>query len=112
MLAVNSLTNDPTQQFVLNGIPGIQISITLRFMPRIQIWNMDVSWGTFTALGIPVLCSPNLLRQWRRIIPFGIACTDIYKLDPYTVNDFAVGDASFFLLNADDVAAVEDAFFS
>lgn len=112
MLQITGLTNDGLQQFVLNGIPGVSASVLLRFMPRIQNWIMDISSGSFTANGIPILCGPNILRQWRNIIPFGIACTDIYFLDPYTINDFAIGAASLYLLNSADVAAVEAEFFS
>lgn len=111
MLQINGLTNDAMQQFVLNGIPGVSVNVLLRFMPRIQIWNMDISSGNFTAEGIPVLCGPNILRRWKNIIPFGIACTDIYQIDPYTVNDFALGAASLYLLNSADVAAVEAQFY-
>lgn len=100
------------QQFNLVGIPGVQIGVMLRFMPRIQCWVMDISYGSFVAQGIPIVCSPNLLRQWINIIPFGIACTNIYQLDPYTVNDFADGTASLYLLDSDDTAAVEAQFFA
>ena len=112
MILVTNLTNNPMQQFVLDGIAGISVSILLRFMPRVQIWNMDISWNNFEAQGIPLLCSPNLLRQWQNIIPFGMACTNIYKLDPYTVNDFSNNSSSLFLLDSSDVAAVEAEFFS
>ena len=111
MFLINSLTNDPLQQFNLTGIPGIQMQVTLRFMPRIQTWVMDIIFGTFIARGIPVVCSPNILRQWRDIIPFGLACTDIYFIDPYTINDFASGAASLYLLDSIDVAAVEAEFY-
>lgn len=112
MLLINSLTTDPLQQFTLTGIPGVEIDILLRFMPRIEIWNADITYGTFNVQGVPLLCSPNILRQWRNIIPFGIAITSIFKLDPYSVNDFAAGVANFFLLNSDDVAAVEANIYS
>jgi hypothetical protein len=111
MLLINSLTNNAMQQFSLTGIPGIEINVVLRFMPRVQIWNMDISYGDFIAQGIPVVCSPNLLRQWRSIIPFGIGCTNVYKLDPYTINDFADASSNLLLLNSADVAAVEAALY-
>lgn len=111
MLLIRNLTNDSMQQFVLDGIPGIQVSVLLRFMPRTEIWNMDISYADFTAQGIPLVCGPNLLRQWRNIIPFGIACTSPYFLDPYTINDFIDGNATLYLLDASDVAAVEAELF-
>jgi hypothetical protein len=111
MLLINSITDDPMQQFVLDGIPGVSVGILLRYMPRIQIWNMDVAWNNFTADGVPLLCGPNILRQWRNIIPFGIAITNNYFLDPYSLTDFSGGNSQFYLLDSTDVAAVEATFF-
>ena len=111
MLAINSLTNDASQQFTLTGIPGVQIGVLMRFMPRIQQWVMNISYGSFEADGIPILCSPNILRQWRNVIPFGLACTNVFFVDPYTLNDFADGSSSLFLLDSADVAAIEAALF-
>lgn len=112
MLQINNLTNNAFQQFTLTGIPGVQINILLKFFPRVQRWFMDVTYGTFQANGIAVVCSPNLLRQWKNIIPFGIACTNINDLDPYTVTDFSGGESLLFLLDSSDVAAIEAALFT
>lgn len=112
MLAINSLTNDPMQQFSLTGISGVQIGALIRFMPRIQQWLLNVSFGSVQINGIPIVSSPNLLRQWRNLIPFGLACANKYYLDPYTVNDFVNGASSLFLLDSDDVAAVEAGLFT
>jgi len=112
MFLINTLTNNPIQQLTLTGIPTIQIGLTIRFMPRIEQWQMNISYAGFEADGIPILCSPNLLRQWRNIIPFGLACTNIYFLDPYTLQDFSSLNSSLYLLNSADVAAVEAALFT
>jgi hypothetical protein len=111
MLLLNGLTNDAMQQATLDGIPGLSINIALRYMPRIQIWNMDVSYNDFIAQGIPILCGPNILRQWRNIIPFGMACTNLYDLDPYTLEDFINGNSSLYLLDSPDVQYVENNIF-
>jgi hypothetical protein len=111
MLLINSITNDPMQQMTLTGIPGLLIDVTLRFMPRIQTWDMDVVCGNFTAQGIPLLCGPNIMRQWRNIVSFGIGITNNYFLDPFTLTDFSSGNSQFYLLNSTDVATVEATFF-
>lgn len=111
MLLIDTLTADPIQQFVLTGIPGISVQCQLRFLPRIEAWILDVTYGNFTAEGILVVDSPNLLRQWSNIIPFGLACTRQDKLDPYLIDDFQNSTASLYLLDASDVLAVEAALF-
>ena len=112
MLYINHLTSDPQQQANLTGIPGVSIGLTLRFMPRVQRWIMGLTYGTESIQGIAVTTSPNMLRQYRNIIPFGIACLTASGLDPYTVNDFANQASNLYLLNAADVAAIEAELFS
>ena len=112
MLYINKISDDPTQQLILIGIASIQITLVLRFMPRIQRWVMDVSYGDWAVKGISVVGGLNLLRQWRNIIPFGISCVCPDNLDPYQITDFANQRAVLFLLDADDVAQVEKDWFS
>ena len=112
MLHINHLTDDPQQQANLTGIPGVTIGLTLRFMPRIQRWIMGLTYGSWSAQGIAVTTSPNMLRQYRNVIPFGIACITATGLDPYTVEDFSNQASNLYLLNAADVAAIETELYT
>lgn len=112
MLYINHLTNDPQQQANLTGIPGLSIGLTLRFMPRVQRWIMGLTYGTTSLQGLAVTTSPNMLRQYRNIIPFGIACLTASGLDPYTVDDFQNQASNLYLLTAEDVAGIEAELFS
>lgn len=112
MITITGLTNDASQQFVLDGIPTIEISCTLTFRPRMQQWYIDITYGTFTVQGIAVVCSPNLLYQWKNIIPFGIACTNVNYLDPYTINDFSSGNSILYLLDSTDLASIAESIYA
>lgn len=111
MLYINKISNDPVQQLTLTGIPSVQITVILQFLPRIQQWVMDVSYGSFQAQGISVVAGLNIMRQWRNIIPFGISCVCPDGLDPYQISDFSDQRATLFLLDADDVAQIEEDWF-
>lgn len=111
MLYINKITNDPQQQINLNGIPGINISMTLRFMPRVQGWIMGVTYNGLSYQGIGVVICENLLRQFQADLPFGIACLRADGLDPYTIDDFATQVANLYLLDAADVAYLEANFY-
>lgn len=112
MLYINHLTNDPQQQTFVSGIPGLTITMNLRFMPRIQRWIMDIITPNWAAYGLGVTTHPNMLRQYRNQIPFGICCIAASGLDPYTINDFANQTANLYLLDSDDVAEIESGFFA
>lgn len=111
MLYINKITNDASQRLMLTGINGIQINMTLRFMPRQSQWIMGVSYGDFSAQGIAVVCGLNLLQKFKNIIPFGISCVCTNGLDPYTLNAFVDQQANLYLLNAEDVETIQAEWF-
>jgi hypothetical protein len=112
MLYINKITDDPQQNMTLNGIPGISIGLTLRFMPRIQRWAAGVTYNGISYNGIAVVSSPNLLRPWKNILPFGLMCIRADGLDPYTIEDFQTQISNLYLLDATDVAALESGLFA
>lgn len=111
MLYINKITNAAQQQLILTGIPGLQITMTLRFMPRVQRWVMGVKWQDFEAEGIVLVGSLNLLRQFKNTLPFGIACLRADGLDPYQIDDFQNEVANLYLLDSTDVQTVETDWF-
>lgn len=111
MLFINKITADPQQQINLTGIPGSTIVMTLRFMPRIQQWIAGFVLGTQNVQGLTVTTSPNMLRQFRNVLPFGIACLTASGLDPFKIDDFSTQAANLYLLNASDVIAIEAGYF-
>lgn len=111
MLYLNKITSAPSQIMTLTGINGIQIVMTLRYMPRIQQWILGVDDGTNSIQGISVLNSLNLLEQWSNVLSYGIQCTTTNNLDPYQITDFASQIANLYLLDVDDIAAIKQAWF-
>lgn len=55
--------------------------------------------------------SINLLRQFKNIIGFGIACDTINGLDPIRPDAFLSGDAQLYLMDAEEVRLIEEAYF-
>lgn len=111
MLYINKITSDPSQQLTLTGIPTLQIGMALRYMPRVQSWIMDVTYGTFAVKGKRVVTGLNLLRQFKDIIPFGICCVTTNGLDPYRLDNFINQSANLYLLDSTDVADIEAGWF-
>ena len=112
MLYIGNITNDAHQTLTLIGIPGLQITMTLDYNPRTTQWILGVDDGTTQIQGLAVVCAPNMLRQWKNIIGYGITCLRTDGLDPYQLNDFSDQVANIFLLDAADVAQVEAEFFT
>jgi len=104
---IDSLSDEPKQTTQIMLDDGSFVSLAVRYLPRPQVWMADVSWGNFSLNNFVLRCHPNLLRQWRHVIPFGIAILAEGDLDPFMVDDFKVGRVGFFLLNSDDIETVE-----
>lgn len=111
MLLINRITEDAIQRIFLTGLGGERIQMILRFMPSQEAWYADFQRGTFDAKGIRVVNSINLLRQFKNIIGFGIACDTINGLDPIRPDDFLSGNAKLFLMSAEEVRVIEEAIF-
>jgi hypothetical protein len=115
MQAVTGISNLPAQILTLTAADGSAITLTLEYRPQQQGWSLDVSWnGTSPATamnGLRVTNFPNLLRQWRNLITFGLTCVTADGLEPLSIDAFSSGYAQLFLLAAADVARIEDEVF-
>ncbi len=111
MKLLNKINDNAHQKFFLTGNPGQRIILVLRYLASQQMWMADIEWGEFVLNGILVTASPNMLRNYKNLIPFGLACTVVDGLDPYYIDDFDKGRASLFLLSAAEVQAIEEAMF-
>lgn len=107
MTQIDNLSNDADQVTTVILDDGSKVTITLLYLPAIQRWSLDVTYGNFTVLGLNLCIHANILRGWRNLIPFGIMCSTIDGADPIYIDDFSSGRASLFVLNSDDVLDIE-----
>jgi hypothetical protein len=110
---INNLTNFADQLMTLQLADGTNATVELLYNGTTERWTMNVSYApaNFSVNGIGVCCYPNLLRQWRNLLPFGLACTSADQTDPVDVNDFYTGRVSLYVLTATDVQAIEETIF-
>ena len=99
------------QRFYLIGNAGQRIEMTLRFLPTQESWMMDIKYLDFELNGIMVVASPNLLRAFKKIIPFGIVCNCPDEVDPAFINDFSSQRCNLYLLSAAEVDEMEEKIF-
>ena len=111
MRFLDRLTNDPAQQYTLIGEGGQQIPFFLRYLPRQQSWMFNISYNNFVLNGALLHLSPNILRQWRNVIPFGLAVMSADNYEPYYINDFVTKRIQLFLLDSAEVAEIEKEMF-
>lgn len=104
---ITNLTDFADQVTLLQLPDGTNATMELIYQGAAERWLMNISYGSFVVNGINLCCYPNVLRQWRNIIPFGITCATTTQTDPFDINDFATGRVSLYLLDETDIVQVE-----
>lgn len=107
MKQITTISDDADQlvYFILDDGSVLKLEFICR--PSIQRWSVNVSHPLITLNGYNLCLSPNILRPWKNLIPFGIAVTSLDGVDPVDIDDFSSGRVQIFILSAEDVAAVE-----
>lgn len=119
MIQLNNLTDDAIQQLQVPLADGSLVTLTFTYRAATQRWTCDVQHPTIPSggaiYGMNLCVHPNILRQWRLIIPFGMAIESSDNGDPVTQEDFVNGRITVFILdNSDgntDVDQVEENVF-
>lgn len=107
MTLVDNLTNFADQSVVLILADGSTAALEIFYNGATQRWIANISYEDITINGFGLCCYPNILRQWRNILPFGISIVTANQTDPFDINDFSSGRVNMYLLSQEDVAAVE-----
>jgi hypothetical protein len=116
MQQITGISDNPAQVINLTADDGTTVTLTLEYRPQQSGWSVDVLWnGTTPATelnGLRVTVFPNLVRQWKNLLTFGLACITQDGREPLSVDAFLSGYATLLLLNAADVASIESQIFT
>src|ERR1700674_967322 len=100
MQLLNNLTDAADQFMTLTLQDGSTLQFEIIYRPGIQRWTANITHPLLTMVGYNLSLGPNILRQWRNLIPFGIAVTSANGLAPMQIGDFLDGNCHIFILNA------------
>jgi hypothetical protein len=112
---VQGLTDSPNQVQPILVPDGSTLTMTLYYRPQQKGWFLDLSWNGQTPswqnLGMRLITGPNILRQYKNQLPFGLAVHTTDLADPAGQEDLEDGYCTIILLNAEDVIGVEETYF-
>lgn len=111
MKIVTGITSQPKQTIFFVLSDGSQVSVYLEYRPQQLGWFANFSWQTWTLNGLRLVASPNILRQWGEIIPFGFSIQTQEFVEPVNQTDFSQEIAILYLLDADDVASTNETIY-
>ena len=105
MYQLPNITDDTKQRLTLVLPDGVNTAtLELRYSSINKSWFLDLEYQTTEIKGRRVFASPNLLHQWKNILPFGLACYVLDGSEPYLADDFLSGRCGLLLLTQDEVA--------
>lgn len=112
MRLIDSLNSDAYQRHDLVLDDKSLATVTVRYMPAVQRWFIDVEHASITVRGINMCNHPNILRQFRNKAPFGLAVVVNDGADPLLQDDFTSGRSQLYLLNEADILYIESEVFA
>jgi hypothetical protein len=108
MLQIQQITTDASQTQTLILQDGTQMQLSLAYYQQQYGWFMNLTYGSFTLNGVRLTVNPNILRQWKNILPFGLACfATTSPREPTQIADFAAGLFRLFVLTGPEVEQYE-----
>lgn len=111
MQQISTLTNEPNQRHQLVLESNDTVDFRLYYYPRQQSWYFDFVYKDLTVNGLKVVLSPNTLKNFKNIIPFGISFVTDGFVEPFQLDDFLSGRVRMYLLSADDVKQIEQEIY-
>src|SRR5574343_1012211 len=106
MYLCKQITNAPyqIQTFVLPD--NSQLYVEMRFVPLQYGWFFQkLVYKDFEIEQMRICTSPNMLFQYRNLLPFGLACITTDSGEPKLQDDFLSKYAQLYILTAEEVDA-------
>lgn len=101
MLLIQQITSNPLQKQTLVLPDGTTLIMTMYFRPMQLGWFINnLTYGTFALNGLRITNNPNMLNQWRNLIPFGLGCFSTANREPSLQEDFSSGASKLYILTA------------
>lgn len=108
MYLIQGITTDALQTQSLILPDNTSVDLKLYFSLIQQGWFASLTYINFEINNMRVTNSPNMLRQFKNLIPFGMACITVGGREPTQNQDFATAAANLYVLSAAEVQEYED----
>lgn len=112
MNTLQGITDQPKQTTTIVLDDGTKATLVLEYRPQQLGWFYNLTHESFVLNGQRLVASPNILRSFRKLIPFGLAVLTTNGVEPLNQRDFVNGTVTLLLLDADEVDEVETAVFT
>jgi hypothetical protein len=119
MTILTTLTQDPNQANPIILPDGSKAVWTLYYRPQQKGWTYDLSWSNplnpalaFSLRGQRLVAGPNIIRQFRNQLPFGLMVQTAGQVEPIAQTTFTDGTTTVYVLDPQDVTSIETQIFA
>lgn len=111
MYQLTQIDNAPKQRIKMLLDNGENVVFRFEYKANQQAWFFGFTYGNVNVQNLKLVTSYNMLRSYRSWLPFGFRCDTIDGFEPMDLNDFINGYAVLYLLNQQDVEAIESQYY-
>jgi hypothetical protein len=108
MKQIDNITDNASQALHVTLDTGERVDLTLRFLPSIQRWVVDVASNLINISNVIITNHPNILWSFSETGLFGLACKSQDDVEPFQFDDFLSGRSELFLLEVSDLASARE----
>ena len=111
MYQIQNLNSNAGQKQKLFLPDGSFMTFSIVFKPMQFGWFIrDLTYGDFNVKNVRVVTSPNILYQFKNVIPFGMACYAEQNREPMFAEDFESGKCNLFILSEEEVEELAEIY--
>lgn len=111
MKQITEITSEPKQRFDITTEANEEFEFKLEYSDQQQGWFYSLTFGNLTINGARLTTSPNCLRRFKNMLPFGLSVqTDDFS-EPILIDDFETERVKVYLLTLEEVEEIEQGTF-
>lgn len=111
MQYIDKITSSPNQRMTLILDNGENVDFHIYYSARMLSWYFDFTYNDLTSKGNKIVLTPNALRNFKKLIPFGFGFVAT-GAEPFSLDDFSTERVKLYVLNQDEVDEVEQEIFN
>ena len=112
MLLLANVSNDYKQKFQLLTEDNKSFLFKLEFIENQQSWFFSLTYNNLSINNKRLITSPNFLRQFQNILPFGMSCITDDGSEPFEIDDFSKERVKLYILTSGEVQTMETSVYA
>ncbi len=103
MIEITEITDDYKQSFFLESENKERFKLELFYTIAQESWYFNFTYKDITINSQKLITDFDILKQYKNIIPFSLACINENAIDPAFLDSFIDGTTQLFILSRDEV---------